>query len=282
LTQKKKTETGEQGRITQPGSPITGSAELQAAPAKGDNEHSHRRLQQAYQGFKRWLRIFLKDFRLRLYRARFIVEVVGLIVLGIYTYQAREANRIARNNAERELRAYVSLSETRPDWTSHLKKPTSDAGQVITLTNASPNSISSWYRLRLGISLKNGGRTPASAVASIGTYTVRDTGSPAPNLTCPTKAFAPVIKSRSVLAAEADYETDVPPLFLEEPLFHLINEQETKVLYANFCISYRDIFNKKRCTQHCVVFRPFPGVFGSCPHGNSMDECTADYGEDNQ
>lgn len=107
LAEKKKPNTGEQGRITQPVTPIARSAKLQPTPAKSHEEDAHHHFNQAYQGFKCWLRIFFKDLRLQLYRARFVIEVLGLVGLGYYANQARIGNSLTREIVRSTISASV-------------------------------------------------------------------------------------------------------------------------------------------------------------------------------
>jgi hypothetical protein len=96
LTDDHQHDAKEQGRVTQSIAPIARRSELQNAESERSENDGDHRIQRAYQGFKRWLSIIVKDFRRRVYRVPFILEVIGLIILGVYTYQARRANQLTQ------------------------------------------------------------------------------------------------------------------------------------------------------------------------------------------
>ena len=96
MTNGEKSYACEQSGVAQRVTPITGSTELQAAPTESHEKHAESGLNHAYRGFKRWRRIFFKDFRLRLYRARFGIEIIGLLGLLYYAYQAKISNTLTR------------------------------------------------------------------------------------------------------------------------------------------------------------------------------------------
>jgi hypothetical protein len=96
---------------------------------KALSEMADNAIAQAYKGFMHWLRIVTKDFRLSCYRARFVLEVAGLLVLAFYTYEARYANQLTREAR----RPYIWFTNNdglgRPQFVLNTNK--SGLGQVI-------------------------------------------------------------------------------------------------------------------------------------------------------
>ena len=62
----------------------------------GAEQEGERKITHLYNGAKRWAHIFGTDFCLGLFRARFVVQVVGIVVVGAYTFQAYRANQLTR------------------------------------------------------------------------------------------------------------------------------------------------------------------------------------------
>jgi hypothetical protein len=96
-----KTENSEKNsQVAQPSAPIMGRSELQNAETKGGQQEGRARLYECAnktcKAVKRSLNILQKDFRRRLYRAPFVIEVLGILVLYAYTRAAYQANHLTR------------------------------------------------------------------------------------------------------------------------------------------------------------------------------------------
>ena len=100
-------ETKEQGRVTQPVAPITRRSELQNRESESGQQYPHAQTNQFYENIKRWRRIIFKDFRRRLHKASFALEVVAILVAGVYTLEAWRANGLTREALESVQRAFV-------------------------------------------------------------------------------------------------------------------------------------------------------------------------------
>jgi hypothetical protein len=57
---------------------------------KPSNSENQKRLKYYFDEAQRWVRIVCKDFRRRLHGAKFVVELIGVIVLICYTYWTRQ------------------------------------------------------------------------------------------------------------------------------------------------------------------------------------------------
>ena len=156
LTDDQHNETKEQGRVTQPVAPIAGRPELQERQTEGGQYNRYAKIRECYESANRWKRIVGKDFRRNLYHARFVLEVLGFLVLGFYAWQAYRqkvemvisvgqqiaANKLARENAAIELRAYVSVQAEHGDAVNLVTDPKTN-------------------ETRVSISFYNAGQTPA-------------------------------------------------------------------------------------------------------------------------
>jgi hypothetical protein len=87
--------------------PIPGRPELQNRQPEPRQKNSRAQIHSFYEGGNRWLRILCKDFRRRLYRAKFVLEVLGVIVVGAYTFQAYRANQLTRQIVRSTISASV-------------------------------------------------------------------------------------------------------------------------------------------------------------------------------
>lgn len=72
--------------------PIAGRSELQNRESEAGQENRCAQIRQCRDSVKRWLRILSKDFRRRLYRAPFFLELIGVLVVGFYAYEAYKQN----------------------------------------------------------------------------------------------------------------------------------------------------------------------------------------------
>jgi|HubBroStandDraft_1064217.scaffolds.fasta_scaffold22710_2 hypothetical protein len=129
LTDDLDNETKEQGRVTQPVTPIAGRSELEDQQTEPRLENRRAQVRQSLDSAKRWLRILSKDFRRRLYRATFVVEVIGVLVVCFYAVQAWQANKLVRQSIESAQRPYVSLGKT--DGTVAEFRPNGDYTNMI-------------------------------------------------------------------------------------------------------------------------------------------------------
>src|ERR1700689_2499279 len=112
LTDDLDNETKEQGRVTQPVTPIAGRSELEDQQTEPRLENRRAQVRQSLDSAKRWLRILSKDFRRRLYRATFVVEVIGVLGVCFYAVQAWQANKLVGQSIESAQRPYVSFGKT--------------------------------------------------------------------------------------------------------------------------------------------------------------------------
>jgi hypothetical protein len=92
-------------------------------------DNRQAQVRQFLDGAKRWLRILSKDFRRRLYRATFVVEVVGVLVVCFYAVQAWKANGLMRQSIESAQRPYVGLGKA--DGTLAEFRPNGDYTNMI-------------------------------------------------------------------------------------------------------------------------------------------------------
>jgi hypothetical protein len=107
LTNDQSNEPKEQGRITQPATPIAGRSELQNREPESGQQYPRAQTNQFYENIRRWRRIIFKDFKRRLHKASFALEVVAILVAGIYTFEAWKANGLTREALESVQRAFV-------------------------------------------------------------------------------------------------------------------------------------------------------------------------------
>jgi hypothetical protein len=96
LTDGDKTDADQRRHKTQPLTPVERGSELKRAQTETGEQQSHRPIQSKYKGFKRWLYILSKDFRLKFYRIRFVLELAGFVVITFYTCQAYRGNQLTR------------------------------------------------------------------------------------------------------------------------------------------------------------------------------------------
>jgi hypothetical protein len=121
----------------------------------------------------------------------------------------------------------------------------------------------------------NSGKTPAQRVRFVLKYMTHDYGSTLDVSACPERKNAPA-SPEMFIPADVRYPGGPLPLVLDQHTAQLIKDK-TKALYLYGCISYIDVFRKRRCTELCDIYDPDTGQFAFCAHFNVLDECSANY-----
>jgi hypothetical protein len=166
LTDDQHNETKDQGRVTDTATPIAGRSELQNRESESRQEDRYAQVRQFLDGAKRWKHILTKDFRRRVYRAPFFIEVVGFLVVCFYAAQAYQANILTRQVLEATTRPVVVVRGYDAD--KCVCALLENAGKNTAITSVRKKSVFSTARLYSGPPLPTTQEHLVVAAAGIG------------------------------------------------------------------------------------------------------------------
>lgn len=196
---------------------------------------------------KRWLRILGKDFRRRLYRATFALEVLGVLIVGCYTLQAWKQSRLLTQSVNEQVLSNGPLIYP------HGVEATGWTADKIPVPN------------KVHIIFHNYGKSLALTVVTIGQIMMGDAKSPPRDPSCDEFAVS-VPKSDFIDAMEPD-----PTKSLEKDWFPAKGEDSSEAnngrsLYVVGCVYYFGIDRIHRYfTDVCVHWdRAKPQDFQTC------------------
>jgi hypothetical protein len=242
LTDDQQNETKEQGRITQPVAPIAGRLELQERETESGQKDRYAQLRQCFSGAKRWARIVTRDFRRRLYRATFFLEILAFLVLGFYAWEAYTQKVEMAKSVDQQVLSNGPLIY-------HNGIEATGRG----LKNI-PNKVK--------ITFRNYGRSLALSIVTIGHIVVADGESPPVDSACDENGKLP--KTAYVDAMDPDPAKALIKEWL--PTESVSDIEPGQTLYVVGCVYYRGVDRVRRYfTDVCAFWTPTkPQEFQSC------------------
>ena len=190
-----------------------------------------------------------KDFRRRLYRAPFVLELLGVLVVGAYAFAAHEQNiLIAQTVAQQVLSNRPVMYHAGVDW-----------------SEKTPDGVPK----KVKVNWQNFGKSLAITVVTAGHIFIRSAGDPPP-------VDSDCDENRVELPKSGRTDA-VAPGAMAEPHWGLTEGEELsdfksggKVLYVSGCVYYFGIDAKLRYfSDLCVVWAPHAAQdFRTCDESN--------------